>query len=62
MDTANPQANGRGWRFAVGLCVILAVAIALATAMFRFDQKSAALNSPSGVVNGKPVANSTASD
>jgi hypothetical protein len=63
-QTGNQQADmkPRDWRFAAGLCAILAVAIVVALTMFHFDQKTAGLNSASGVVNGKPVADSTASD
>jgi hypothetical protein len=62
MDNPNSETKGPGWRFAAGLCAILVVAVVVAAAMFHFDQKNAALNSSSGVVNGKPVADSTASD
>jgi hypothetical protein len=62
MDNQQADMTPRDRRFAAGLCAILVVAIVVAAAMFHFDQKTAGLNSPSGLVNGKPVADSTASD
>ena len=57
-----PQMSRRDWRVAAVLCAILAVTIVAAITMLHFDQNHAALNSPSGFVTGKPVADSTASD
>jgi len=48
-----------GWL--VGAVVLVVAAAAFGT-MWHYDKSHAALNSPSGVVNGKPVADSTASD
>ena len=62
MSSQSPEMKPRDWRVAASLCAILAVAVIIAAMMFHFDQNKAAVNSASGIVNGKPVADSTASD
>jgi hypothetical protein len=57
-----PKRGFFNFRFFIGLCIALAVVIAAGAAMFHSDQKTARLDSPGGTVNGKPVADSTASD
>jgi hypothetical protein len=62
MTPGDSETSRPDWRFFAALVVGLVIIVIVATAMFRWDQRSATLNSASGVVNGKPVANSTASD
>jgi hypothetical protein len=58
-DESQRQPQGR---MLTSLLVLLVAAIALTAVIMHSDQKSAALHSPSGIANGKPVADATASD
>ena len=62
LSASNVRTTKRDWRFLAALSVIFAILIIVFAVSFHTDQKTASLQSSSGVVNGKPVADSTASD
>ncbi|HEX4411785.1 MAG TPA: hypothetical protein VH206_23680 [Xanthobacteraceae bacterium] len=62
LSERNLRTTKRDWRFLAALSIIFAILVVVAAVSFHTDQKTASLQSHSGLVNGKPVADSTASD